>query len=137
MSTDPSLLARFSYNITPLLLTVFYMTDSLTISSLLIKTRIGVHAWEQRILQRLLVDIDIPADFHACSDDLTKTIDYETLCQRITAIVESSSFQLIETVAETVAALIKNEFAINRVTVKVSKPDAIKNAGNVQVSITR
>lgn len=108
-------------------------TDTLHISALNVATQIGVHAWEQRIKQTLLIDIIIPFDFSACEEDLSKTIDYDALCQKVTQYVESRSFQLIETVANTVAALIQNEFNVTELTVKVSKPHAVKNAGMIQV----
>ncbi len=111
--------------------------DNLHIRGLTVATHIGVHAWEQQILQRLSLDITIPADFSACEDKLDKTTDYDKLCQRITHYVETNAFQLIETVADNVARLIKQEFNIEQVTVAVSKPYAIKNAADIRITVTR
>ena len=113
------------------------MMDSLHISALRIETHIGVHAWEQRILQTLLLDIKIPMDFSNCNNELTNTIDYATLCHDVTHYVESNAFILIETVAENVVKLIKDTFHIKHVSVSVSKPNAIKNAGNICVTVNR
>lgn len=82
--------------------------DTLNIKALNVSTKIGVYAWEQRILQQLLIDISIDTDFSDCQEDLGKTVDYEALCKNVTLYVESKSFQLIETVANEVAELIKN-----------------------------
>ncbi len=111
--------------------------DTLHISALSIMTHIGIHEWEQRILQQLLVDIRIPIDVTACNNQLANTIDYDQLCQRVTTFVETTSFSLIETVAEHVAQLIKTEFQVNELSVSVSKPHAIKNATNICVTINR
>ncbi len=111
--------------------------DTLQISALLVKTHIGIHDWEQRILQRLLIDLTIQIDLSTCHNELEKTIDYDKLCHRVTTYLESNQFSLIETVAECLATLIKEEFKVNALTVSVSKPHAIKNAGNVSVTITR
>ena len=111
--------------------------DTLNIKALNVTTKIGVHAWEQRINQQLLIDITIPADFSKCQDDLANTIDYDSLCQAVTEFVQSKSFQLIETVADDVARLIQQEFKITKITVAVSKPHAIKNAGTIQVIVDR
>ncbi|MBA2709474.1 MAG: dihydroneopterin aldolase [Tatlockia sp.] len=111
--------------------------DSLQIKGLSVTTRIGVHAWEQQIEQRLLIDITIPSDFSECNDVLSDTFDYEKLCQQVTHFVESNAFQLIETVANQIAHLIKTEFKIAQLSVSVSKPHAIKNAANIQVTINR
>lgn len=112
--------------------------DTLEIIGLRVATRIGVHEWEQRIKQRLLIDINLQLDCRDVNENLANTIDYNTLCQAVTEFVESNSFKLIETVAERIVALIQNDFQITLpVTVRVSKPDAIKNAANVSIVIKR
>ncbi|MFI4962605.1 MAG: dihydroneopterin aldolase [Legionellales bacterium] len=111
--------------------------DTLLITSLSVSTQIGVYTWEQQIKQQLLLDIRIETDFSACQDALTNTIDYEALCKAITHFVESKSFQLIETVATEVASLIQQEFKVSKLSVAVSKPQAVANAGNIQVLTER
>ncbi|WED43491.1 dihydroneopterin aldolase [Legionella cardiaca] len=111
--------------------------DILQIKGLSVLTRIGVYTWEQQISQRLLIDISIPGNFSACNDDLSNTIDYSKLCQQVTTYVETNAFQLIETVANNVATLIKNEFNVSELTISVSKPHAIKNASDIRVTVTR
>ena len=111
--------------------------DILHISALSTMTHIGIHEWEQRILQQLLVDIRIPIDVTTCNHQLANTIDYDQLCQCVTTFIETNTFLLIETVAENVAQLIKNEFQVKELSISVSKPHAIKNAGNICVTINR
>ena len=111
--------------------------DMLHISALSIMTHIGIHAWEQRILQQVVLDIRIPMDLTTCKNELENTIDYDKLARNVTALVEATPFALIETLAETVALHIKDEFQVSELTLTVSKPQAIKNAGNVSVTITR
>ena len=111
--------------------------DHLIIKALSVTTKIGVHVWEQRINQQLLLDISIPADFSACQEDLTKVIDYDALCHSVTHFIETKSFQLIETVANEVANLIQQQFKVTTLSVTVTKPHAVKNAGIIQVIVTR
>lgn len=111
--------------------------DTLNITALSVATKIGVYAWEQRINQQLLIDISIPSDFTQCEDKLSNTLDYDALCKSVSHFVETKSFQLIETVANEIAGLIKNEFKVREVTVAVRKPHAVKNAGTIQVIVTR
>jgi len=111
--------------------------DKLDILALSVNTRIGIHAWEQRISQRLLIDISMSTDLTTCKNKLANTIDYDKVCERVTTFLESNAFTLIETVAENLAQLIKEEFKVTQLTVRVSKPHAIKNAGNISVSIDR
>lgn len=111
--------------------------DMLQIKALSVKTHIGVYAWEQRILQQLLLDINLHIDLTHCNNELANTIDYNQLCARITSFLEANSFTLIETVAEQIAQLIKDEFKVEKLSLSVSKPHAIKNAGNICVTINR
>ena len=111
--------------------------DTLNIKSLSVTTKIGIHAWEQRINQQLLIDITILTDFSACGDNLANTIDYDALCQTVTEFVQSQSFQLIESVANKVAQLIQQNFKVGKLTIAVSKPHAVKNAGTIQVVVNR
>lgn len=111
--------------------------DNLKINSLTVSTRIGVYEWEQRINQNLIINITIPYDFSACEDNIENTIDYDALCQLITEFVESKSFKLIETVANEIAEIIKQQFNVKQLTVSVSKPHAIKNAGPIEVIVNR
>ncbi|MCE3045968.1 MULTISPECIES: dihydroneopterin aldolase [Legionella] len=111
--------------------------DILEVKALKIATRIGVHHWEQQIKQNLFIDISIPGDFSQCNDDINKTIDYDALCRSVTEYVESNSFQLIETVADRVAALIKEEFKLEQVVVSVSKPHSVAHANDIRVTVKR
>ncbi|KTD82625.1 dihydroneopterin aldolase [Legionella waltersii] len=111
--------------------------DSLNITALCVEATIGIYNWEQRIKQKLFLDIRIPIDFKACDDNIEHTLDYDKLCKSVTHFMESKPFQLIETVANEVASLIQNEFQVKQITVAVTKPHAVKNAGGIQVIANR
>jgi dihydroneopterin aldolase len=111
--------------------------DHLSIANLSISTHIGIYNWEKKIKQTLLLDITIPIDCRACEDQIKNTLDYAVLCQDITEFLEANSFELIETVADKTAARIQEKFAVDALTLKVSKPGAVKNAGNISVTVHR
>lgn len=111
--------------------------DSILISELQMSAHIGLHAWEQRILQPVILDITLPIDLRACDDKLENTIDYDELCQTVTTFVESTPFALLETLAERVAKLIQDTFHLEHLTIRACKPHAVKNAGNICVTIER
>ncbi len=111
--------------------------DKLTITELRTKTKIGVYAWEQKIDQTLLIDLEIPLDLSQLNGKLENTLDYAKLCDAITRFVESNQFELIETVAENIASLVKKDFLVQQVTVRVSKPNAIPHARNVTITLVR
>lgn len=88
-------------------------------------------------MQTLKIDLSIPLDIQNCEDKIENTVNYDSLCQTITNFIESNSFALIETVAEQTAALIKESFHVKNLSISVSKPNAIKNAKNIKITIDR
>lgn len=113
------------------------MSDFLRIHALKMMAQIGVHAWEQQIKQQLSLDIQIEVNCRQCNEQLSQTVDYAAICDLVIDYVENTSFLLIETVAEKVAELLKKTFAIQALTLTVSKPHAIKQADNISITITR
>jgi 7,8-dihydroneopterin aldolase/epimerase/oxygenase len=113
--------------------------DIVYVRGLEIKTVIGVYDWERKIRQPLLIDLDMAHDNSkaAALDDITYALDYKLVCDRVTAFVETSELQLIETVAEQIAEIVRTEFGVPWVRVRVGKPDAISNARDVGVVLER
>ncbi len=70
----------------------------------------------------LVLDLDLaPA---GKSDDLLDTVDYGAVYEMVREITLERRFDLIETLAETIAAAILAAFAVNKVKVRVDKPKA-------------
>lgn len=112
--------------------------DAIQIHNLRASATIGVHPWEQKIAQPLLIDVDMQLDLNQCNNDLAKTVDYAHLTTEILSFFQSNSFHLIETAAEELIRYIKQLFPlISQVTLKLSKPSAIKEASHVAVRLTR
>jgi len=111
--------------------------DLLSIQGLRLNAHIGVHAWEQRISQVLLVDIAIPLDVSSCKDDLSTVLDYDALCQTISTHVANHHYQLIESLANALADLIKAEYQLSEISLSVSKPHAVKSAANIKITVNR
>ena len=113
--------------------------DRIHIRDLLLRCIIGVREWERQQLQDVLIDITLYADLSAAcrGDHLEDTVDYVTVNKRVIRLVEASSFQLIERLAEAVAEACLLEPRVRRVDVMVSKPGALRFARTVAVQITR
>lgn len=113
--------------------------DRVLIEGLTVLTTIGVYDWEKTIKQKLIVDLEMAWDNQPAgsSDDVSLCLDYFLVSQAITTFIENSQFELIESVAEQVAELIIQQFLVDWLKVKVSKPSAIVNASNVAVVIER
>lgn len=113
--------------------------DTIYIEDLRVDTVIGIYEWERRIRQTVRLDIDMSFDIRAAAarDDVALTLDYKSVGKRVIAFVEESEFQLVETLAERVAALILSEFDVSRVSLRVDKPLALRGSRGVGVRITR
>lgn len=115
------------------------MTDHIRITDLEVPTCIGVHAWERRVRQTLLIDLELPVDIRhaAASDDLILTLDYTAVGERVRAFGAASERLLIETFAEDLAADLLIAFDLGWVKLSVQKPGAIADAAPVRLSIER
>lgn len=113
--------------------------DWVSIEGLKVDTIIGVYDWEQQQTQQLVIDINMAWDIQAAakSDDLEQALDYANVSEAVSAWVTKEPRQLIETVAEGVAKLVIEQFAVTEIEVKVSKPGAVLTANNVAVTIRR
>lgn len=113
--------------------------DTIFIEDLRVDTVIGIYDWERRIRQTVRFDLEMGFDIRAAaaSDDVNRTLDYKAVAKRVIAFAEAAEFQLVETLAERVAALVLDEFEVSVVTVTLDKHYALRGAGGVGVRITR
>jgi dihydroneopterin aldolase len=109
------------------------------INGLRAETVIGVYDWERNIRQPLLIDLELAADVAkaAEADSIENALDYATISNRVVQEVEASSHQLIETLAEGLATMIRNEFGVSWLRLRITKPTAVSNAEGVGVIIER
>ncbi|MCH8277614.1 MAG: dihydroneopterin aldolase [Proteobacteria bacterium] len=113
--------------------------DKIFLSELKIDTVIGLWEWERRIRQTVVVDLEMSANIAkaAATDDVADTLNYKSVAKRVQEFVSESSFKLVETLAENIAAIIRDEFDVAWVKVRVNKPGAIRGSRDVGVVIER
>ncbi len=113
--------------------------DIVYVRGLEVKTVIGVYEWEREIKQPVCIDLDMACDFGkaAATDEHLYVLDYKIVCVRVTKFIEQSNLQLLEAMAEAIATLIRSEFHVTWVRVRVGKPAAITGAKEVGVLIER
>lgn len=113
--------------------------DKVLIRQLKIDTVIGVYDWEKKINQSLFIDLDMAWDNRpaAATDDYQFALCYETVSNRLTALISEKPIELIETVAEKIAQCLLSEFKVTWVKVTVMKPGAVPSAAAVGVEIMR
>ncbi len=81
---------------------------------------------ERRQGQNFVADVVLHLSTQAAgrTDDLTKSVDYAAVFEDVRAVVEGEPKNLIEAVAEKVAARLLARYPIERVEVAVHKPAA-------------
>jgi dihydroneopterin aldolase len=100
--------------------------------------RVGVPDAERAQPQRLLLTIELEADFSAASksDGIADTIDYFAVTQRLLKLGDGKSWRLIEKLAADIADMILTEFKPQTVSVEVKK-FIIPQARHVSVALTK
>jgi dihydroneopterin aldolase len=102
------------------------MSDRIVLAGMVFLARHGVNDWEKVEEQRFEVDVDLGVDVRAAAkdDDLAKTVDYRGVYETTRRVVEDTTLELIESLADRIARelLAANE-AVEDVVVRVRKPD--------------
>ena len=109
------------------------------VRELKIQTVIGIFDWERAIRQTVVLDLEMASDIAKAgrNDNIDDALNYKSVSDRITAFVEASQFQLVETMAEKIAALVMDEFSVPWVRLRLGKPGALPNARDVGVILER
>lgn len=113
--------------------------DCIFIEALKVDTVIGVYDWERTLHQSLSLDLEMDTDIRpaAASDDVSLTLDYAAISQRIQHFADQHQFALIETFAEKLVETLRHEYPLGRVKLTVHKPGAVAQARSVGLTITR
>jgi len=112
--------------------------DEITLTGLRANAHHGVFEHERRDGQPFVLDVTVrlPLGPAAAGDDLGATVHYGELAEQVVAAVESDPVDLIETVAERVAAVALSFPAAHEVVVTVHKPNAPITVPFDDVSVT-
>ncbi len=113
--------------------------DTIFLHELQVETTIGIWDWERKIRQLVSIDLEMGADIKRAAekDSVDFTLNYKAVAKRVQQFVSESEFHLVETLAERIAELVLQEFAVPWIQVRVSKPRAISGARDVGVLIYR
>lgn len=113
--------------------------DKIHIRDLQTRCIIGVYPEERGQPQDVVINITLYADFRRAgrSDRIEDTVDYKAIKTAAIALVEQSSFFLIERLAEVVAERCLKAKGVQKVKVTIDKPGALRYARSVAVEIMR
>ena len=113
--------------------------DKIFIRDLALRCIIGIYPEERREKQDVVINVEMHTDLRKAgrSDDLNDTVDYKSIKKAILKLVESSGFQLIESLAENIADIALADKKVKQVIVTIDKPGALRFAKASAVEITR
>lgn len=113
--------------------------DKIYLTGLEIETIVGIWDWERQIPQTVRIDLEMGTDIAkaAETDSIDDTLNYKLVAKRVQSLVKESGFKLVETMAETIASVVMDEFGVPWVRVRINKPGAIRGARDVGVEIER
>ncbi|SMN11248.1 Dihydroneopterin aldolase [uncultured Candidatus Thioglobus sp.] len=113
--------------------------DIIYIDNLRAETIIGIYDWERKTKQIVSLDLQIGTDILQASakDSIDDTINYKSVAERISAFIEASNFELLETLAEEIAKILLKEFNMPWLKLRIKKLQVLKNVSAVGVIIER
>lgn len=114
------------------------MTDRITLTGLRAHGRHGVYDFERERGQDFVVDAVLELDLApaARSDDVTDTVHYGELADRLVAVLTGEPVNLIETLADRLLGICLADPRVVRATVTVHKPEAPVPHAFTDVAVT-
>lgn len=102
------------------------LLDEIVLTGLTVFGRHGVYEHEREDGQEFTIDLRLRMSLAAAvaSDDVADTVHYGELAEKVAAVVSGEAVNLIETLAERIAAVALDDPRVHDVTVTVHKPHA-------------
>jgi dihydroneopterin aldolase len=107
------------------------------VRDLLVSCRIGVHRHEKRNDQPVRINLDLAVSEGAARDRLADVVDYEEIVERVRRIAGRGHINLLETLAERIAAACLEDPRVRTARVRIEKLDVFPDAASVGVEIER
>lgn len=110
------------------------------VRDLMLDAQIGVHQHEKQGPQRIRINVDLAVwekDVDGIGDQLANVVCYEQVVSGIRALVAEGHVNLVETLAEQIAALCLEDRRVRVARVRVEKLDVFADATSVGVEIER
>jgi D-erythro-7,8-dihydroneopterin triphosphate epimerase len=114
--------------------------DRVIIEDLLVRGIVGINDDERVNRQDIVIGVTMWVDTGpaAASDDIADAVNYRTVSKRIIEHVEGGEPQLVERLADEIAAIcLDADERVAEVEVSVRKPGALRFARSVGVVVTR
>ena len=107
------------------------------IKDFIIEEIIGIHKHEKIKKQKIKFNIVLDVNQSSVPDekDIKSIVDYEKITNKLKNLTKNKKYNFLESLAEDSFKQIFEDKRINTATIKIEKPDAIKNAKSVGVEV--
>ena len=107
------------------------------IKDFIIEEIIGIHEHEKIKKQKIKFNIVLYVNQNSIpnENDIKSIVDYEKITNKLESLTKRKKYNFLESLAEDSFEEIFKDKRINSVTIKIEKPQAIKNAGSVGVEV--
>ena len=107
------------------------------IKDFIIEEIIGIHKHEKIKKQKIKFNIILDINQNSLPDEknIKSIVDYEKITNKLENLTKSKKYNFLESLVEDSFKEIFEDKRINSVTIKIEKPDAIKNAKSVGVEV--
>jgi dihydroneopterin aldolase len=110
------------------------------VRALRVEAEIGVNADEYGRRQPLIIDVELDIAPPERCEHIAETVNYETVVQQARRLAEAGHVKLIETFAQGLAEALLETPPVQRVRVRVEKPEALAahaEAAGVEITLDR
>ena len=97
------------------------MSDKIVLKNMVFYGYHGSFVVEKELGQKIAVDLEVYTDLQNLQDDTELSFNYVDAYTVIKEIVEEQEFNLVETMAETIAEQILSSYDVEKVVVRVRK----------------
>ncbi|MHB8470493.1 MAG: dihydroneopterin aldolase [Gaiellaceae bacterium] len=101
--------------------------------------RHGVHAEERERGQDFVFDVELAVGERGADDRLEAAVDYSAVARTVQEVSDARMHNLLESLASAVADALLERFAVERVVVRVAKPEVRPGGrdGTPRVTVTQ
>ena len=117
----------------------FKYKRKVVIKNLILNIFIGIHDFEKKKKQKVRFNIEVETNPNTkpSNKDFSTIIDYETLINKIKALLKRQHHELLEELAENIFRIIFQNKLVKKANVKLEKLHIIRESESVGVDITK
>ena len=117
----------------------FKYKRKVVIKNLILNIFIGVHDFEKKKKQKVRFNIEVETNpsTKPSNKDFSTIVDYETLVNKIKALVKKQHHELLEELAENIFRIVFQNKLVKKANIKLEKLHIIKESESVGIDITK